>query len=238
MKNRDKITAVMLTAFSVLLICAVFVKAVGLFVTKYKTNSLVEDSFEANKWEPNELEKYLNTDKKLTEELKKSNLFLPSAQKKHPVGNVAGILGNEVLINGKWYKKGDKIADAEIVRIHPTYVTIKWDGNKKDFAPIAANSNVKNGPGGERGIKKERDGRPRGNPAARFRPQDRRNAPRPVGTDNPLTWLGIKLSDSARAKFLEQWNKMSDEQKSRTKERWAKMSDEQKEKAAEQWQEM
>jgi hypothetical protein len=68
--------------------------------------------------------------------LKKKNLFTPPPSREHPVKDVAGILGNEVFIGGRWYRCHDKIGEATIVYIGPTEVRIEWDGNEKTFAPI------------------------------------------------------------------------------------------------------
>jgi len=57
-------------------------------------------------------------------------------------------LGDEALINGKWYKIGDMVADAKIVAIEPAQVRIEWEGSEKSFAPIDASSPA--GPGGPR----------------------------------------------------------------------------------------
>jgi len=32
-----------------------------------------------------------------------------------------GIFGDEALINGKWYKAGDKVADAKILAVNPIH---------------------------------------------------------------------------------------------------------------------
>jgi hypothetical protein len=71
---------------------------------------------------------------------KKRNLFTPPPSREHPVKDVAGILGNEVFIGGRWYRCHDKIGEATIVYIGPTEVRIEWDGNEKTFAPIQGGS--------------------------------------------------------------------------------------------------
>lgn len=70
------------------------------------------------------------------DELKKKHLFAPRAERKNPVTEVAGILGDAALINGRWYKQGDKVGDARIVAIEATKVTVAWDGQEKEFLPI------------------------------------------------------------------------------------------------------
>jgi hypothetical protein len=62
------------------------------------------------------------------------------------VNEVLGIMGSEALIGDRWYKVGDKIADAKVVAIEPAQVRIEWEGNVTSFAPI--NANIPSGPEG------------------------------------------------------------------------------------------
>jgi hypothetical protein len=78
--------------------------------------------------------------------LKKNNLFAPPAAKQYPVSEVMGILGDQALINGQWYKAGDRVADAKILAIEPTKVQVVWEGQTKEFSPI--NSTSSGGPPG------------------------------------------------------------------------------------------
>jgi len=54
------------------------------------------------------------------------------------VGHTGRILGDEVLIQDKWYKVGQMVSDAKIVAVKPTQVSIEWDGKVKVFLPIDA----------------------------------------------------------------------------------------------------
>ena len=56
-----------------------------------------------------------------------------------------------------------------------------------------------------------------------------------VEQEDPLAWLGVKLSAKLRAKLLEKWNSLTDEQKEQFKEHWNNMSDEEKQQALEAW---
>jgi hypothetical protein len=76
------------------------------------------------------------------------------------VNEVIGILGDEVLINNKWYKEGARVGDAKIVAIGPTKVTIEWNGKSKDFAPL--DSKGSSGPGGPKGRRPPSAGTPPG----------------------------------------------------------------------------
>jgi hypothetical protein len=72
--------------------------------------------------------------------LKKNNLFSPPPPWENPVKAVLGILDDEAYINGKWYKVGAKIGDAKIVAIDAASVTTEWEGKKKVFYPVDAES--------------------------------------------------------------------------------------------------
>jgi len=85
-----------------------------------------------------DMEKYLAESKAIATELKRENLFAPPPPKEHPIKEVWGIFGDEVLIKDKWYKVGDMVGDAKIVAIGPASVKIEWDGKEKSFAPIDA----------------------------------------------------------------------------------------------------
>lgn len=53
---------------------------------------------------------------------------------------VLGILGDEALINGKWYKAGDAVADAKIVAVQPTRITIERAGEQSTLIPTRQRS--------------------------------------------------------------------------------------------------
>ncbi len=116
--------------------------------------------------DPCQVKTAVDRDRRIAETLKKQNLFAPQPPKSHPVGQVSGILGQEVLIQGKWYKVGDKIQDAEITAVEPTLVRIVWDGNETRFKPIA--SGAGGGEGGQGGGEEEAP-RPDGPPSDRRR---------------------------------------------------------------------
>lgn len=103
--------------------------------TEAHTMAARTDSEELGRTDMGEL---LAPTKASADQLKKQNLFAPAPPKRHPVSVVLGILGDEVLINNKWYKAGDKVGDATIVAVEPTKVRIAWDGQERDFAPIGA----------------------------------------------------------------------------------------------------
>jgi hypothetical protein len=137
--------------------------------------------------------------------LKKNNLFAPPPAKQHPVNEVIGILGDEVLINGQWYKVGAAIGDAKILAIEPTKVKIVWNGQEKEFTPIAAT-----GSGGPPGP----GGRERG-----------RGGPQPPQKSGPQM-----VVTGARGSGPPGMGSLSPEEQDALRERWKNMSPEEREK--------
>jgi hypothetical protein len=176
--------------------------------------------------DPNDLQESLRKAKDVADALKKANLFAKQPPKEHPVKQVDGILGNEALIAGNWYKAGEKVGDAEILAVAATEITVGWNGQKKVFAPMAAAS-AETPPVNRPEPPKPPEPAKATKAAA---PVEVKKVEAPAG-DDPLAWMGITLSPKARAKLLEIWNKVPDDQKEQAKEQWNKMSDEDKQKA-------
>ncbi|MEN6577389.1 MAG: hypothetical protein ABFD90_13685 [Phycisphaerales bacterium] len=142
------------------------------------------------------------------EELKKKNLFIMIPPKQHPVGEVLGILGDEALINGRWYKVGDSVEDAKILAIDPTKVRIAWDGQEKEFSPVESS-------GGGQG-QPERSG-----PARSGRRPGSADRPQMVVTGSrggPAGPVGVGRSPEEREKMRQQLRNMSPEERQRARE--------------------
>jgi hypothetical protein len=137
------------------------------------------------------------------EGLKKSNLFVPPPPKRHPAGNVLGILGDEVLINDKWYKAGDRVGDAKILAVEPTKVRIAWDGQEKDFFPIGVAA---------AGDSPDRAGGSRPGEAT-----GKRGAAQVAGARGGPAGKPA-LSEEERNRRREQWQKMSPEERQRARD--------------------
>ncbi len=149
LKEKKELVSVVLLGVSAFLAVLILVKLTGFFTAPAKAELLVKKAVAQNNTDANDIDKYFAKYKALANELKKNNLFAPPPPKQHPVKEVWGIFGNEVLIKDKWYKVGDKVGDAKIVAIGPTEVTIEWDGKEKTFAPIDSKGSSQ--PGGPRG---------------------------------------------------------------------------------------
>ena len=148
LKEKKELVSFVLLGVSVVLVASILIKVWSFFDASAKAEKIVKTAIAQNNADAEDMDKYFAKYKVLADELKKNNLFAPRAPKQHPVKEVMGILGNEVIIRDKLYKVGDKVGEAKIVAIGPTEVTIEWDGNKKTFAPIEASEPSQ--PGGPR----------------------------------------------------------------------------------------
>jgi len=137
--HRDKAKPLtkILCAVAALLGALIFLKIAGFFVSTSQARVLGSQADAAGAG-GNDLKKLLAQTKAAAEELKKRNLFVLAAPKQFPVSDVLGIMGQEALINGKWYKVGDSVAEARIVAIEPTKVKVVWNGQEKEFSPITS----------------------------------------------------------------------------------------------------
>jgi hypothetical protein len=229
LKTREDLTAVILFGVAVFLGVLILIRIGSFFVTTATAEKIVENAIAQSGSDPNDMEKHFVKSKEIAAKLKEKNLFTLPLPKQHPVKQVSGILGDEVLIDGKWYKAGDKIQDANIVAIEPTLVRIEWGGKEKTFAPISAASVSEP-------EKKPVEKRPKRKETTLQveQPTEEEVVSEAPSEEDPLAWMGVKLSPALRVKFLEKWNQMSDEEKQQAKEEWGKMSDEQKQQAVEQ----
>lgn len=233
---KDKFVVIVLLGVSAFLGIMILVKVRGFFVASAWAENVVKRAVAQTKPDANDMEEYLAKSKTIAEELKKKNLFVPPQQKKHPVSQVSGILGDEVLINDKWYKVGDKVGGAKIVAIEPTQVKIEWEGKEKVFDPINAVSAPAPKKVVEKAVVKEKV-EPKKIAAPAEKPVEVKVAAAPVKAD-PLAWMGVELSPKVRKMLLQHWNKASDEEKEKAKEEWNKMPDEQKRQAIEAMEQM
>ena len=160
LREKKELVSVVLLGVSAFLAVLILVKVTGFFTAPAKAELLVKKAVAQNNTDANDMDKYFARYKALANELKKNNLFAPPAPKQHPVKEVWGIFGNEVLIKDKWYKVGDTVGDAKIVAIEPTQVTIEWDGKENTFAPIDAKGSSQ--PGGSRATARGGPPRPGG----------------------------------------------------------------------------
>lgn len=203
-KNRGTSSAMVLLAVAALLGALVLYEVAEFFMTTANAALAVARATGATMAAPNDIEAQLAQAKSVAEALKKNNLFTPPAPKRNPVTEVSGILGSEALINGKWYKAGDKVADAEIVAVGPTKVKVSWNGQETEFTPMAAEG--KGGPPGSAPSPPGRNGPP-GPPRAVAEGRGRGRSGGPAA-----------VSPEEQAKFREQFRNASPEERQKLRE--------------------
>jgi hypothetical protein len=233
---KEKFVVIVLLAVSAFLGVMILVKVKDFFVASAWAENVVKRAVAQTKTDANDVQEHLAKSKAIADELKKKNLFVPPTPKKHPVSQVSGILGDEVLINSKWYKVGDKVGDAKIVAIEATQVKIEWEGKEKVFAPISAISAPAPKKVVEKVVVKEKVELKKVAPPVQ-EPVEEKVAVAPVEED-PLAWMGMELSPKVRKMLLQHWNNASDEEKQKAKEEWKKIPDEQKQQAIEAMEQM
>jgi len=224
-KNKREIISFGLLGISALMCVLILIKVTTLFAAPARAENSVKRAVELSKPDPNDMEKYFAKSRAIVDQLKKNNLFVPPLPKQHPVKQVSGILGNEVLIKDKWYKEGDKVGEAIIVAVEPTLVRIEWEGSEKVFAPISAVSAPETKKVvAKAAVKKEMPKK------AEKTVEEKAET---VSAEDPLAWMGVDLPPKAREMILQQWNKASDEEKATAKEEWNNMPEDQKQQAIE-----
>ena len=145
LNGRSRLAAVLLLAVSAFAAILILTKVATLSAASARAEELVREAITNGKADAKTLEEQTAKSKALADELKRNNLFAPAPPKQHPVKGVSGILGNEVLINGRWYKVGDKIGNAKVACIEPTRVKIEWEGTQKIFTPMGESGSEEQG---------------------------------------------------------------------------------------------
>ncbi len=138
LRSRKELVPAVLLGVAVLCGVLILVKVTGFFVTSARAQSVVKRAVAQSESDSKLLEAQLAKSRPIADNLKKNNLFSPPPPKEHPIKDVFAIFGDEVLINDRWYKAGEKVGDAKITAIGPTSVTTVWDGKEKIFYPMQA----------------------------------------------------------------------------------------------------
>ena len=80
-------------------------------------------------------EEALAGQKELASALKKKNLFVPKPAKPS-APTFTAILGSEAFSGSKWYKVGDRVNGAKVLKITATAVTVEWEGQEKKLVLV------------------------------------------------------------------------------------------------------
>ncbi len=130
LKDKRQLISRLLLLVSVILGVLILFKVTGFFTVSARAERLVANAVAQSKADPNDAEKHFVKERKTADELKKKNLFVPPSPKQEPIKKVSAILGDEVLVDGKWYKVGDRIGDANVVAIEATCARFEWNGKE------------------------------------------------------------------------------------------------------------
>jgi len=135
LKDRSKVVSLALLGVSGLFAVIVVVDVVGFFVTTSQAERIISKAVDHIGITPDKAAKVFEKSKKTADELKKSNPFAPPPPKpQNPIREVE-ILGDSAFIGGKWYKVGDKVADAKILAIEPTCIKYRWQDKEFTLSP-------------------------------------------------------------------------------------------------------
>jgi len=209
LKENKELVSVVLLCVSAVLAVSILVKVTGFFTAPARAEKIVTDAVAQNTEDASDIDKYFAKYKMLADALKKNNLFAPPPPKQHPVTEVTGIFGDEVIIRDKLYKVGDKVADATIVSIEATQVTIEWDGKTKTFSPIDAEGSSPSEPGGARPT--ARNGPPGGGSAQMVTVQSQGGPTGgPGGGMGPMMERFQNMSESDRDRFRNEMQERRD----------------------------
>jgi hypothetical protein len=140
-KEKKKIISIVLSGISVLFGVLIFMRIASYFKLSAQAQNIedmVQTIIATDSNKPEDLSKYFKPGKEIADSLKKNNLFVKAPERKNPITEIRCILGNEVCINEKWYKEGEMVQDAKILKIEPAQVTIEWDGKTTVFKPLDA----------------------------------------------------------------------------------------------------
>ncbi len=209
LKGKKELIGVAMLAVSALSTVLIATKVTGHYLASANASDAVNQAIEQSRPDDENVTAQLAKSRKVADALKKQNLFSPPAPRRHPVAAVIGIFGQEALINGRWYKAGANVADAKVLAVDATSVTIEWDGKTKVFCPIDGGSS--SGPSGS--------GRPTF--ASRGSSPSKAGGAQMVVTNSLATGKSAELDkdaakamEKARKKMMEQAHKnMSDGQK-------------------------
>ncbi len=228
--HRNSQTPLILMSIALLLGASAFAKVMAFYAGRGQMQGVA--GWNRTEPDPNALKDCLGEAKKVAEAIKQKNLFIKEPPKEHPIKQVDGILGNEAFIAGKWYKAGEKVGDATIMEIRPTFIKVDWDGKTTNLAPIGAaeSSRPSPPPTAKEPAKETPAETPKAEAKAAAAPVEAVEAVE----EDPLGWLDVKMSPRLRAMLMEKWNGASDEEKARAKEEWNKMSDSEKQRIVDQ----
>lgn len=134
MKKYEAQAAKALLGIAIFMAAVVLFKMTTVIVHGATARSKVTAAFEATKKTAGALEEYKKRMQTVVDKAVEKNPFAPEAPKPMPP-QFAGIMGEEVLYNGQWYKVGQEVGGAKITKIDPAYVMVDFQGKQTVVVP-------------------------------------------------------------------------------------------------------
>ncbi len=210
--------------FWVLFVCLIifagllFAKMVGFLVTSAATEQMLEQNISQSNSDSRD---YTIEDdsQKIAQALIENNMFMPPERRDCPIKDVNGIMGDEVLIWGQWYKVGDSVGDAIILEVGASYAKVKWRDTirtlelSKEVPAVFARQPSRGGMGTA----------PVLNQIARI-PQTgvTPQINGPVQQDS-LAWMGVQLTTDQRQKLETLFSRVPEQLRSVMQQQWTNM---------------
>jgi hypothetical protein len=224
--EKNKMSFVLMLVCSVLLAGLLCAKLVGYFITSTRAGELLRQTAVQEKEESDNAEVFIEDSKRIVEELKRKNLFTPAVARECPVREVTGIMGSEALISGKWYKVGERIDDAIISVVEPSYIKVKWEGGEKTFVPSNTANKVQQATGKRLGAAVKVQDNRKGTETMAAAAEGESKAVQ--AKEDTFGWMGVELTETQRQKLEVVWNRMPEQVRTTMKAEWSALSEEEK----------
>jgi hypothetical protein len=191
-------------------------KMVGFLVTTAATDQMFEQNIASMNAGQQEFE-VEDDSQKIAQELIENNMFMPNEQRECPIKDINGVMGNEVSIQGQWYKVGDSVGDAIILDIGASYAKIRWHNTEKI---LELSNEVLVSLPRQQGIRSM----PRVNQVVRIQvPAAATQTPAAQNQPDSLAWMGVQLSADQRQKVETLWSSMPEQIRSVMQQQWSNM---------------
>jgi hypothetical protein len=151
-KKHGRLAARTLVGIAIGLGILLLAKTTTVIVQGATARTKVSSAFDASKKAGNAIELYKKHSQEEMKTVTEKKPFGAEAQKPQ-TPQCAGIMGDEVLFNGQWYKAGADVGGAKILKIDPTFVMVQFEGKEVVVTPqsrVDPNARMQ-GPGVARG---------------------------------------------------------------------------------------
>ena len=207
-KNKSDRLKLIIKLLAILLVVMAFGKLMGSYIYGFGNSTAIENAVKATQEQINAVCKELPEQANKVKALSQNGIFVdPKSAPKHP--QAIGILGNAVLISGKWCKVGDQQDGATILEVNPKFALVKWQEKELKLYPMEAQpAGQNNGPPPPEGA---------GNNAV----EARKNGGNVSGSDDSLAWMNMQIEPRVKRFILRKFGELSPEQLEEVKKQWA-----------------